>query len=330
MSNITNWGILSGANIARSQLVPAIKEAHNATLVAVATRRDAEALKEEWGAEKGYGTYDELLNDSSIDAVYIPLPNALHKEWVIKALEKGKHVLVEKPAAISSADIEEMQEASERTGKLWMEAFMYRFHPQHAHVKQLIADKAIGEVKRIRSSFSFNMDLTKDDIRLDPSLGGGSLFDVGSYCVNVSRYLLDEEPIHVFAASRQVEGIKVDISTSALLTFSNVDVNLESSFDEVQVNRYEVIGTSGRIEVPFAFRPDQNPNNGKGEVFLRGADGSVLEYKTFSGNQYTLQVEHFSECIQTGATPSYTMEDTKNNMIVIERLYEASKSYSSK
>jgi D-xylose 1-dehydrogenase (NADP+, D-xylono-1,5-lactone-forming) len=316
------WGILSSAAIARKQMVPAIKEAGNAVLYAVASSSGrAEETAAEWGAEKAYDSYEGLLKDPNVDAVYIPLPNALHKEWVIKSMNHGKHVLVEKPAAVTSDEIREIREAGRSSGMTWMEGFMYQFHPQHDYVKELLAENAVGKVKRIRSSFSFPLDLGSKNIRLSSALGGGSLFDVGCYCVHACRYLLDQEPTSAFSDARKIKNIDVDISTTAILSFEDVDCIIDCSFDEAALNRYEIAGTKGRIEVPFAFRPDQNPNGGKGEVILKDEKGAVKEHRTFEGNQFTRQIKHFSQCLIDGTNPVYTPESTHNNMKVIEALY---------
>ncbi|CAM3899269.1 Gfo/Idh/MocA family protein [Alkalicoccus chagannorensis] len=314
------WGILSSAKIAEKSMVPAIHDAPNAALYAVASQSgQAAETAEKWGASVSYDSYEALLGDPEVEAVYIPLPNSLHKEWVMKAMHHGKHVLVEKPAAVTSEDIQEIREAGKETGMIWMEGFMYQFHPQHAFVKEQIDSGRIGELKRIRASFSFPLDLESDNIRLDPNLGGGALYDVGCYCVHISRHLLGEEPTHVFSDARTFHGI--DVSTTALLSFDKVDAVLDCSFDEAALNRYEVIGTKGRIEVPFAFRPDQNPNDGLGEVIIKNAANQTIEHQTFAADQFTLQIEHFSNCVQEKNEPVYTPESTHNNMKVIEALY---------
>ncbi|WP_078576780.1 Gfo/Idh/MocA family protein [Salipaludibacillus agaradhaerens] len=324
MTDKVSWGILSTANIAKKSMVPAIHEAENAELVGVASESGkAKETAEQWGAHKYYESYDALLNDDTIDAVYIPLPNALHKEWVIKAAQHKKHVLVEKPAAINSADIVEMNEAAKENHIFWMEAFMYQFHPQHQCVKSWLSDGRIGDITRIRASFSFPLELASSNIRLNKDLGGGSLYDVGCYCVHVSRFLLEEEPIKVFATARKLANSNVDVATSAILTFEKVDAVIDCSFNEAKVNRYEVIGTKGSIEVPYAFRPDHNPDGGKGVVILKNVNGESVDYQSFEANQFTEQITHFSQCILSHKSPHYSPENTYNNMKVLEALYKS-------
>ncbi|WP_416149832.1 Gfo/Idh/MocA family protein [Salipaludibacillus sp. HK11] len=324
MSEKIRWGVLSSAKIAKTAIVPAIHEAESAELVAVASESGkAEATAAEWGAKSHYDSYEALLQDPEVDAVYIPLPNALHKKWVIEAAKYKKHVLVEKPAGVTSDEVLEMGGAAKQNSVIWMEAFMYQFHPQHQYVKKLMQDGSIGDVKRIRAHFSYPMDLSSDNIRLKGDLGGGSLYDVGCYCVHASRFLLEEEPLKVFSTARKLDETNVDLSTSGILTFANADAVFDCSFQESGTNRYEVIGTKGRIEVPYAFRPDSNPNGGKGEVILKNAGGEALDHQSFEANQFTVQVQHFSQCVINNVDPMYSADSTYNNMKVIEALYQS-------
>ncbi len=182
------WGVMSTANIGRAAVNPAIQASGNGSLVAVASREEARA--KEFAATHGiptaYGSYEALLDDGAIDAVYIPLPNSMHREWVIRAAEAGKHVLCEKPLALDATECEEMAAAAEDNRVVLMEAFMYRFHPRTVRVVDMVREGVLGELKAIRSSFTFRLR-SLDNIRLDPDLGGGALMDVGCYCVNVSR-----------------------------------------------------------------------------------------------------------------------------------------------
>lgn len=318
------WGIMSTAKIAETAFVPAIKLAEHAELVAVASESGkAKDAAERWGIETYYDTYEELLNDPAIDAIYIPLPNSLHKKWLIEAVQAKKHVLVEKPAALTSDDVREMNAAAKENDVIWMEAFMYQFHPQHTQVKRWIDAGKIGQVKLFRGSFSFAMDVNSGNIRLNSELGGGSLFDVGCYCVHASRFIFGEEPVQVFANAHQHPEKDVDLSTTGILTFTNKQAVIDCSFEQAKVNRYEVVGTEGSIEVPFAFRPDTNPNKGLGEVILRNGQDEKVAAETFDANQYTVQIDHFSQSILHETDLSYTPEQTIQNMTVIESLYKS-------
>ncbi|RKL67963.1 oxidoreductase [Salipaludibacillus neizhouensis] len=324
MANKIKWGILSSAKIAETAFVPAIKLAKQAELKAVASESGKAAdTAKRWGIDTSYDSYKELLQDPTIDAIYIPLPNSLHKKWLIEAVQAKKHVLVEKPAALTSDEVKEMNAAAKENGVVWMEAFMYQFHPQHSQVKKWLGEGEIGEVKLFRGSFSFSMDVNSGNIRLNSELGGGSLFDVGCYCVHASRFIFEEEPVQVFGHANHHPEKKVDLSTTGILTFENKQAVIDCSFEQANVNRYEVVGTKGSIEVPYAFRPDGNPNNGLGEVILKDSAGKTVAVETFDANQYTVQIDHFSQAILDNKQPSYTPEQTILNMTVIESLYQS-------
>ena len=189
------WGVLGAARILR-RTMPGLKASDNADLVAIASRDEAKAKAAalQWGASRTYGSYQDLLNAPEIDAVYIPLPNGMHFEWVIKAIEAGKHVLCEKPIVLKHEEIEQIQEAATRKSVNVMEAFMYRFHPQQTQVRQLLADGAIGDLRVLRGSYAFPMVTNTYNYRLDSSQGGGATWDVGCYGINVARWMFGSEP----------------------------------------------------------------------------------------------------------------------------------------
>ncbi|UJF27488.1 Gfo/Idh/MocA family protein [Planococcus sp. 107-1] len=315
------WGVLSTANIGRTQVIPAIFRAENAEMSAISSRGDrVYAAARELGIPKAYESYEALLDDPEIDAVYIPLPNNLHKEWVIKAAEKGKHVLCEKPAALSAQEAKEMIEACEANGVKFMEAFMYQLHPQHARVKEIIASGEIGEVKLIKSSHSFYLNNREGDIRMDKTMGGGSIYDVGSYCVQVIRHLTDSEPVKVQAIAELDEATGIDLTSTVYMKMDNgVKAMFDCSFDMINRNEYEVIGTEGKIKVPFAFRPDIN--GGIGKVVIQN-NGMTREEKIY-GDIYRMEIEQFSRAILDGGEPVITTESTLKNMAVLDKCYES-------
>lgn len=319
------WGILSTANIARKALIPAIQLAHNAEVSAISSQSGSQDhIANEFGIEKSYSSYEQLLEDDNIDAVYIPLPNSYHKKWVIAAAKKGKHVLCEKPAALNVKETIEMVEACTKNNVLFMEAFMYQFHPQHTRVKSMISEGVIGAIKLVRSSFSFPIDITSNNIRLNRQLGGGSIYDVGCYPIHASRLILDEEPEQVYVTGMVPEHLGIDTNAQGIISFPNgVQALFDSSFEQPFKNSYEIVGTKGAIEVPFAFRPDANPNGGV--VRLKSTNGQVIKEETFVANQYQLQVEHFSDCIFNKKLPSYSAESTIHNMRAIEACYQSLK-----
>lgn len=313
------WGVLSTATIGRTQVIPAIFRAENAEMAAISSRGDrVYAAARELGIPKAYESYEALLDDPDIDAVYIPLPNHLHKEWVIKAAEKGKHVLCEKPAALSAEEAKEMIEACKEHGVKFMEAFMYQLHPQHARVKEIIASGEIGEVKLIKSSHSFYLNDREADIRMDKAMGGGSIYDVGSYCIQVIRHLTESEPVKVQAIAELDETTGIDLTSTVYMKMENgVKAMFDCSFDMINRNEYEVIGTKGKIKVPFAFRPDIN--GGIGKVIVQ-TNGVSREEKIY-GDIYRMEIEQFSRAILEGAEPIITAESTLKNMEVLDKCY---------
>lgn len=319
MSRKINWGILSTANIAVKQIIPAIQKSANGEVYAIASSSGkAAVVAEQFHIPTFYESYEALLNDPSVDAVYIPLPNNLHHEWAIKAAKAKKHVLCEKPAALEPKQVEEMILACENNGVIFMEGFMYRFHPQHKKVKELLTEKAIGDVKMLRACFSFYMDDREGNIRLNPGLGGGALYDIGCYCINSLRFLLGTEPLRVeLIGETSEQGIDTTVA-AAMLFPNNVYTSFMCSFDAALKNEYEIIGTKGFIRVPHAYRPDLNGGNG---VVQLVKDQETTEF-IISGDQYLLEVEHFADCILTNREPDYTGDNTLKNSKVIHSLLE--------
>lgn len=311
------WGILSTARIAVEKIIPAIQKSSNGEVYAIASSSGkAETLAEKLHIPVSYNHYEELLADPNIDAVYIPLPNSMHAEWTIKAANAKKHVLCEKPAGLDPFEVEEMLGACKRNGVHFMEAFMYRFHPQHEKVKEIINSGTIGDIKMMRAFFSFYMDDRAGNIRLDSQLGGGALYDIGCYCINSLRYILDEEPIQMkLLGELNKEG--VDTTAAVVLEFpSNIHASFMCSFDATFKDEYEIIGTKGSIRVPHAYRPDLNAGNGMVQLFQ---ENEMKQY-ILHGDQYLLEVEHFADCVITNREPVYTGENTLNNIKVINTL----------
>ena len=319
------WGILSTANIGKKALIPALQSCGNAEVMAIAsTSGKAEDAATELSIPKAYGSYEDLLDDAEIHAVYIPLPNTLHKEWVIKAARKGKHVLCEKPAALKAEDVREMAEECRKNNVLFMEAFMYQFHPQHRRVKELIAEGVIGDVRHMHSVFTFKLDFekNKENIRLNKELGGGSVWDVGCYCIHSSRFILGQEPSEVYVKGNVHERFGVDTKADGILKFQNgVTASFECSFEQPMKDFYEISGTKGAIKVPFAYRSDRFPG---GEVEITIIDEKGEETKeTLAGSQYEIQAAHFSQCILEGKQPVYSAEETIKNIQTIQACYQS-------
>lgn len=314
------WGILSTANIGRAAVIPAIKESTRGEVVAVASRenRRAEEFAAENGIPKAFGSYEELLEDEHVDAIYIPLPNNMHREWTIRAAEAGKHVLCEKPLALTATECDEMADAAENAGVVCMEAFMYRFHPRIDAVTKLIASGVIGELRSMYSAFTFKLT-TNDNIRLDPELGGGSLMDVGCYCVNVFRTIAASEPLEVQAQALWTDR-GVDEQMAGLLRFEG---GRTAQFDcALTMERREalhVAGTDGHLEVPRVFIP--GTDDVTIEEFHGRGDGK--SHALPGVNEYTAMVEHFTDSVLTGSPVRYPFSEAAANMRVLEALYRS-------
>jgi predicted dehydrogenase len=317
------WGILSTAKIARTQVIPAIIRSENAEVVAISSssgRANETAL--EFNIPKSFTSYEEMLADPEIDAVYVPLPNHLHKKWVIEAAKQGKHILCEKPAALNAEDTIEMINVCREQNVKFMEAFMYQFHPQHQRVREIIASGEIGEVKLMRSSFSFFLEQKEGNIRFDKAKGGGSIYDVGCYSIHAIRNILGSEPVSVEAYAEIDPVTGVDLSAVGVLKLENgVRAIFDSSIDMDSRHGYEIVGTKGTIVVPRPFRPDRN--GGEGQIIVQ--KDSVERLERINGDIYRLEVEHFSNAILNDTPIMYTVENTIQNMRVIDACYQAIK-----
>jgi xylose dehydrogenase (NAD/NADP) len=317
------WGIVSTARIARTRFVPGVRAGREGEVVAIASRDAgrAQAVAAELGIPRAYGSYEALLADPQVDGVYVALPNGLHPEWTIKAAGAGKHVLCEKPAARRRADAERMVAACRRAGVLLMEAFMYRHHPQHARVLDLIRGGAIGEPVYVRASFCFFMAEERRaarDVRLQPALDGGALMDVGCYAVNAARYIFGAEPLAASAQQRLAPRFGVDTAFAAVLRFPGERLALiDGSFDAAGTQRYEVAGPGGTILVERAFLPGNSP-----AAIHVNAGGERRTEMVTSPDQYALEADHFARSVRAGRLLP-PAEDGLAQAAVIEALYES-------
>jgi predicted dehydrogenase len=321
------WGILSTADIARKKVIPGIRRADRCRIVAIASRdlARAQAAAAEAGIPAVHGSYEALLADPDVDAVYIPLPNHLHAEWTIAAARAGKHVLCEKPLAMTAADAERMVAVAEAEGVRLMEAFMYRLHPSWVAVVELVRSGRIGRLVAIQSWFSyFNDDPT--NIRNIRAAGGGALYDVGCYNVNVSRLLFDAEPTRVEASVVRDAASGVDVVTSGLLEFAGGGIaTFTCSIRAEDDQRVHVYGTDGRIEVeiPFNIPPDLPTH-----VFVtHGGNPPVepaTERLTFdTADPYAVEAARFAAAVLDGTPTPVPPADAVANLRVIERLFAA-------
>jgi D-xylose 1-dehydrogenase (NADP+, D-xylono-1,5-lactone-forming) len=313
------WGILGAARI-NERLMPAIVAASNAELVAITSRRAGAAAQtlEKYAPDqqnvKIYNDREALLSDPDIDAVYIPLANYEHAEWTLRAIRQGKHVLCEKPMALNVNTIESIHIAASEQDVKVMEGFMYSFHPQHARVKELIQSGLIGEIRSVRSSFSFMMRPERR-YRLAESIenGGGAFWDIGCYAIHAIRDFFTQEPVAVTALSKFVES-GADISTSGVIDFGDGKfAQFDFSFERARRCEYEIIGSKGGIKCHNVWSmPNDIP------IISWWTEGGQREEEQLpSANHFMLEVEHFSQCILDDTPPLLSLEDAKNNCQLI-------------
>ena len=322
-----NWGIISTALIGTEKVIPAMQKSKHCRIQAIASRDLALAKKwaKELGIPKAYGSYEELLADREIEAVYNPLPNHLHVPWSIKAAEAGKHVLCEKPIALDAKEAEQLVAARNRTGKLITEAFMVRSHPQWLRARELVRQGKIGELRAVQGLFTYFLT-DPTNVRNMADIGGGGLYDIGCYPIVTSRFLFGAEPTRVVGLIERDPVLKIDRLASAILDFPTGQASFMCSTQLVPYQRMQILGTKGRIEVeiPFNAPPDQPCR-----IFVD--DGSALgdasaKEETFPVcDQYAIQGDLFSEAIRTGKPPEFPLENAVQNMRIIDALFRSAK-----
>jgi predicted dehydrogenase len=320
------WGVLSTARIGRTKVIPGIAAAEHCEVVAIASRdaAAAEQVAGVLGIPRAHGSYEALLDDPTVDAVYIPLPNHLHAPWAIAALEAGKHVLCEKPLALTAAEAERMIEASERADRRLMEAFMYRLHPSWVAVRRMLADGRIGRLTAVQSWFSYYND-DPGNIRNILAVGGGALYDIGCYNVNLSRMLFGAEPVRVEAMIVRDPVGGTDTLTAGLLDFGGAVATFACSTRAEDDQRVDIYGTDGRIsiEIPFNIPPDRPTRI----IVASGGEPPVApatEILTFAAaDPYTVEAEAFATAVLEGRPVPVPPADAVANLRVIERLFAA-------
>ncbi len=314
------WGILGCARISRRGLIPGIRRSETGRLVALASRdaTTARAWAQEFDVPKAHGSYEELVADPEVEAVYIPLPNELHRPWTFAAANAGKHVLCEKPLSLDVAEAQAMVDHCRSRGVLLMEAFMWRHQPRTQAIRRLVVEGAIGELRLIHSSFSF--PIAPGDWRLDATRGGGALWDVGCYGVSTARLFAASKP-EVVRAEAHFGPSGVDLSLVAALRFpGNVLALIDCSFEQPFRCTYELVGSQGVIEVPDAYLPPKRPR-----AFLRTVSDDKLRKLKFDGrDQYAAMVDAFGAAVASGrlAEPA---EDGLEQMKVLDALLAASR-----
>lgn len=319
--NKVRWGVLSTAKIAVKDVIPAMQLGDHTEVVAIASRNlgKAEKVAEELGIERAFGSYEELLANDEIDAIYNPLPNHLHVDWTIKGLQSGKHVLCEKPVALSHVEARQLLFEARKYPRLKvMEAFMYRHHPRWKKIRELVQSGAVGKLKTVTSFFSYYND-DPQNIRNKPAMGGGSLMDIGCYCISVPRYLFDEEPVRVFGSMEMDPELNIERLTSAILAFPSGSASFTSATQLARHQSVSVFGTEGKIEVPMPFNP---PSDVPTNINLE-KNGKKKVLSIDPCNQYTVQGDHFSKAIINDSEVPTGLEDAVSNMKVIDALKES-------
>ena len=320
------WGILSTADIGLRKVIPGLRRSPRSEVLAIASREDgrAAAAAKELSIPRAHGTYEALLADPDIDAVYIPLPNHLHAEWTIAAARAGKHVLCEKPVALTAAQAQEMVDACRDAGVLFMEAFMYRQHPTWIAARALVESGRIGRLQAVDSWFSYYNDDPRN-IRNVFDAGGGALYDIGCYSVNLSRMLFAAEPTRVRASITRDPVLRVDTVTSAILEFDSGVATFTCSTRTESDQRVDIYGTEGRVslEIPFNIPPDRPTR-----IFLTaGGDPPVApatETFTFeAADPYACEADRFADAVLDGVPLPVQPEDAVANLRVIEAIFAA-------
>jgi predicted dehydrogenase len=325
VSNKIRWGVLGVAGIAIRKVIPAMQKCTLGVVAGIASRdrAKAEQTAHALGIPKAYGSYEDLLADPEIDAVYNPLPNHLHVPWSIRAAEAGKHVMCEKPIALNSAECRELIATRDRTGVKIGEAFMVRTHPQWLRTLEIVRSGRIGPLRSIFGFFSYYNPDPKN-IRNIPAYGGGAVMDIGCYPINISRWMFGEEPVKVMAAVERDPVMKTDRLTSAVLEFPSGHSIFTCSTQLVPYQKMQLFGTKGRIEVQIPFN---TPPDRPCRIFIDdGSDlfgGAIVTEEFPVCDQYTLQGDAFSRAIQENAPIPGTLEDALKNMEAIEKILGA-------
>lgn len=322
MSKKVRWGLLSTARINRA-LIPAIRASQRGELVAVASRSQdrAEAYAAQWDIPRAFGSYEAMLASGEIDAVYISLPNHLHAEWSIRAMEHGLHVLCEKPFAISLSDVDRMIEASGRTGTVLAEALMYRHHPQTKTIGDWLQEGRLGEISVLRGVFNFRLE-DRDDVRLVPEWGGGSLWDVGLYPLSFAQYVMGGPPLRA-AGEQCVGNTGVDESFVGQMHYEGGRLaQIASSMRTPRQTEIEIFGTEGRLLVtrPFNYMADE-----ESRVTFYPAEGQPQEIPVPKMELYSGEVEDMHAAILDGAQPYLTLVETRDHVRTLLALYESAR-----
>jgi predicted dehydrogenase len=315
MNQAIQWGVLGAARIARLQVIPAIVRCPNARLHAVASRDPAKLAEFQalFGSFKTHDSYEALLEDPAVDAIYIPLPNSMHREWAIRAMRCGKHVLCEKPLALNSQEAAEMIQVAQECKLLLMEAFMYRYTDRMSQINRVLGSGVLGQIRSVNSTFRFLLD-RENTIKENPELGGGALYDVGCYPLNLIGLVAGAEPVSVAVECDKSHG--VDINLSALLRYeSGLIASLHCGFNAFGRMHSEIIGTDGTLLAPDTFLDDA------GQLALHTRQGCAL-IPVAESDRYGEEIRDFSAAILENRSPMLSLEESLRNMRILDCILE--------
>lgn len=321
------WGILGAAKIAVKDVIPAMQLGKFSQIVAIASRNPdkAKQIAADLNIPKFYGSYEDLLADSEIEAVYIPLPNHLHAEWTIKAAQAGKHVLCEKPLGMNAQEVRRIIEIQTQTDVKIQEAFMVRTHPLWLTAKELVNSGKIGNLQTTSMFFSYFND-DKSNIRNKIEMGGGALMDIGCYCINFSRFIFNDEPKKVLGLIERDSQTKIDKLTSAILDFPRGQATFTCSTQLVPYQRMQIFGTKGRLEIEI---PVNFPSDLSTRIFIdNGSDFSGKNIETIeieAANKFTIQGDLFSQAVLEKTKQAISLEDSFKNMATIDAVFRSAK-----
>ena len=320
------WGILSTANIGLKQVIPGLQQGQYSEVVAICSRSldKAKVAAASLGIDKAYGSYEELLNDADIDVIYNPLPNNMHLEWTVKAMEAGKHVLCEKPIALTVADAKELIKIRDKCGVKAGEAFMVKSNPQWIETRERVRRGEVGDLRLIQGMFSYhNVDPT--NIRNIRDLGGGGIWDIGCYPVTMSRYIFEEEPIRLIALLELDPEMDIDRVSSVIMEFPSGQALFAVSTQLVPFQRMHIFGTGGHLEVQIPWNaPNDKPCSvvqDRGSILLD--EITIHSYPV--SNQYTLMADAFSKAVMEDGEVPGTLEDALSNSKVLTAIFESAK-----
>lgn len=314
-----NWGLLSTAKINRALIGP-LTASPRTRLLAVASRSvsSAEAYAREWKIPRAHGSYEALLADPEIDVIYNSLPNNLHAEWTVRALRAGKHVLCEKPLALTLAEVDAIFAAARETGRVVAEAFMYRHHPQTLKVKEIVESGVLGKLQLIKGAFTFTLT-REDNYRMNLEMGGGSIWDVGCYPISYTRFIVGAEPLEVFGWQVTGAGGADDSFIGQMRFAQDVHAQFDSGFKSPFRSHMEIVGSMGSLVVPVPFKPGRNE-----KIFLTRED--KMETIKIAGQElYLGEVDDMTDAILTGRLPRVTLADSRGNTATILALLESAK-----